>query len=158
MSENEKPKGVMGRPTIYSQEMADRICELVATHTFGQKKLCDLFPDIPAKDTINQWRFKYTDFSSQYMKAKAAQAQLLAEEVMDIADDGRNDWMETTDDEGGVAWKLNGEHVQRSKLRIDARKWHASKLVPKIYGTLTEEVKEHEMSLVERLSKKLQNK
>lgn len=157
MSKNEKSK--MGRPTIFNQEIANRICELTAKHTFGQKRLCEMYPDLPNKDTINEWRFKYTDFSVQYMQAKAAQAQLLAEEVMDIADDATNDWMETLpDDQKSAGWKVNGEHVQRSKLRIDARKWHASKLVPKIYGNLGEEQKEHEESLIEKLSKRIKDK
>ncbi len=33
-----------------------------------------------------------------------------------------------------VGWQVNGEHIQRSRLRIDARKWMASKLAPKKYG------------------------
>lgn len=157
MSENEKLPH--GRPTIFNQEIADRICELTARHPFGQKKLCKLYPELPNPDTINEWRYKFDSFSVQYMKAKTAQAQLLAEEVMDIADDATNDWMETLpDDEKPMGWKLNGEHVQRSKLRIDARKWHASKLVPKIYGNLGEEQKEHEESLIEKLSKRIKDK
>jgi hypothetical protein len=33
-----------------------------------------------------------------------------------------------------TGWVLNGEHVQRSRLRVDTRKWFASKVAPKIYG------------------------
>jgi hypothetical protein len=150
-----KTRKKMGRPTIFTQELADLICETVATHTFGLKKLCAMYDHMPDQDTINQWRFKFTDFSDQYMRAKAIQAQLLAEEIMDIADDGQNDWMETSDDQGGIGWKLNGEHVQRSRLRIDTRKWHASKLAPKIYGNFGEDRKEHEGSLIEKLADKL---
>jgi hypothetical protein len=59
----------------------------------------------------------------------------LTEEILDIADDGSNDWMEKLDKDGkSVGWAVNGEAVQRSKLRVDARKWIASKLKPKKYG------------------------
>ena len=59
----------------------------------------------------------------------------MAEDILDIADDGTNDWMEKQDSEGSAAgWSFNGEHVQRSKLRVDARKWLMSKMKPKKYG------------------------
>lgn len=54
---------------------------------------------------------------------------------MDIADDGSNDWMERFNKDGeSIGWVVNGEAVQRSKLRVDARKWALSKLLPKKYG------------------------
>lgn len=71
----------------------------------------------------------------QYARAKEIQAEGFAEELMDIADDGTNDWMEKLDKDGKpIGWMLNGEHVQRSKLRVDTRKWVASKLLAKKYG------------------------
>lgn len=150
MSE-EKPKAKMGRPTIYNEEIAARICKLVAAHSFGLKKLCRTYPDLPDQDTINEWRRKYDDFSDQYTLAKREQADLMAEEIIDIADDGENDWMETQDDQGGEAWKINGEHIQRSRLRIDSRKWLAAKLSPKIYGVSLMESKEKQLSEIEKM-------
>ncbi len=59
----------------------------------------------------------------------------MAEEIVEIADDGRNDWMEVMSKDGeSIGWRLNGEAVQRSRLRVDARKWLMSKLLPKKYG------------------------
>lgn len=59
----------------------------------------------------------------------------MADEVIDISDDGSNDWMEKFSKEGeAIGWTINGEHVQRSKLRVDTRKWLLSKCLPKIYG------------------------
>jgi hypothetical protein len=54
-----------------------------------------------------------------------------------IADDGRNDWM-ARKDPSNPGYELNGEHVQRSRLRLDARKWLTSKILPKQYGDRTE--------------------
>lgn len=148
-----KNKG--GRPTLYSQKLADLICERVATSTFGLLRLCELHDDLPDKSTINLWRYKYPEFSAQYAQAKLKQADLMAEEILEIADDGQNDWMQTWGDEGDMGWKLNGEHVQRSRLRIDTRKWLASKLLPKQYGQHAEEEKQQDKSVIAMLIDKL---
>src|SRR3990172_7086066 len=52
---------------------------------------------------------------------------------MDISDDGTNDWMASNDPEN-PGYRVNGEHIARSRLRVDTRKWIASKLKPKKYG------------------------
>lgn len=75
--------------------------------------------------------------AEQYARAREACVDALADELMDIADDGRNDWMEKYGD-GDPGWLINGEHVQRSKLRVDARKWLLSKIAPKKYGDRVE--------------------
>ncbi len=120
----------MGRPTLYDQDLADRICELVATSTSGTKKLCKLNDWMPQDTTIYKWRYRHEEFSRKYAEAKARQADLLAEEIIEIADDGLNDTY--VDDNGNV--KVDTDIVQRSRLRIDTRKWIACKLLPKVYG------------------------
>lgn len=142
-----------GRPTKYSKEMADRICELVATTSFGLQRLCDTHDDIPEKSTINLWRYKYPEFSTRYAQAKLKQADLLAEEMIDIADDGTNDWMLSHDKDDDSLYKLNGEHVQRSRLRIDTRKWLAAKLLPKQYGEHAKDDKSTSESVLEKIIK-----
>lgn len=125
----------MGRPTNFNDTIANRICHLVATHTVGYRRLEKMYDDLPYEQTVREWRLAHTNFGLQYAQAKLIQAELLAEECLDIADDSRNDWMESLDDEQkGNGWKLNSDHINRSRLRIDTRKWHASKLLPKKYG------------------------
>jgi hypothetical protein len=126
-----KPEGyVFGRPTSYTQELADRICKKIATTTMGTKRLCATYDWMPSHDTIYEWIFDHKYFSDQYAAAKRAQGQLLAEETVDIADDASNDIrLSQTGDE-----VVNAEFVARSKLRVDTRKWMVSKLLPKIYG------------------------
>lgn len=149
-------KAKMGRPTKYSQEVADLICLRVATTSFGLRKLCSMHDDLPTSETVYEWRSKYPNFSSSYAEAKLKQADFMAEELLEIADDGTNDWMESQSEEGGEAWKLNGEHVQRSRLRIDTRKWLASKLLPKQYGPHTgEDGSKNGQSLAEKLIDKI---
>lgn len=145
-----------GRPTLYSEKLAALVCERVATSTLGLARLCELNTDLPCKDTINVWRYKYPEFSAQYAQAKLKQADLLAEEILDIADDGTNDWMENFSDDGeAIGYKLNGEHVQRSRLRIDTRKFLAAKLLPKQYGEKPEDKKTEDKSVIEMLIDKL---
>ena len=120
-----KPKGEpkkMGRPTIYSEELADFICEKVATHGMSLKQICKMYPEMPNHDTVFVWRWRYPDFSDRYLAAKRTQAELMYEDCIEIADDATNDWMDAIPKEDQpLGWKLNGEHVQRSKLRIDTR-------------------------------------
>lgn len=119
-----------GRPTIFTKELADLICERIATHALGLKQLCAMYDDMPAKITINQWRYKYPEFSAQYAQAKISQIETLIDEVIEIADDVSQDTI--FNDQGSKS--CNGEWIARSRLRIDTRKWLASKLIPRLYG------------------------
>lgn len=126
-----KPTGnPMGRPLEFTQEKADLICELTASHPYGLQKLVRTFPDLPSHFAINTWRVKFPDFNAQYAKAKLKQADLLAEECLDIADESHGDSIINSD---GFE-VCNTEYIARSRLRIDTRKWLASKLLPKQYG------------------------
>lgn len=130
-----KPQKKRGRPTLYNQKMADLICERTATNTCGIRKLCRLYPDLPEPETINVWRYKYPIFNTQYAQAKLRQADLLAEECLEISDEAYNDTMV---DENGKEL-CNTEFIARSRLRVDTRKWLAAKLLPKQYGKMAEE-------------------
>lgn len=118
-----------GRPSKYNPDIAAIVCERTATHSVGLQRLCDMYDDLPEKSTINLWRLKHEEFSVQYAKAKLKQCDLLAEECLDIADESTNDW-----NGSGEEKKFNVDHYQRARLRIDTRKWLASKLLPKQYG------------------------
>ena len=90
---------------------------------------------MPAMSTIFKWLNDYKEFSEQYARAKEAQADAFAEEILDIADDGTNDWVEIHGRDGeNTGWRENGEAIRRSVLRVDARKWLMGKLKPKKYG------------------------
>ena len=137
-----------GRPTDYSNEIATLICERVATHTYGLEKLCRIYEDMPVKSTINLWRYKYPEFSTQYAQAKLVQADLLAEECLEIADDSLSDTI--VNPEGFET--CNTEYVNRCRLRIDTRKWLAAKLLPRAYGDKQkDETKDDATSLLERI-------
>lgn len=89
---------------------------------------------MPGRSTVHRWLADDTEFRDQYARARAIQADTLFDEMLDIADDGSNDWIERRREDGSTETVLDHEHVQRSKLRVDTRKWMASKLAPKKYG------------------------
>lgn len=121
-----------GRPTVRTPEIVDAILTQIAE---GRSLVSILKSraDFPVYSSFMEWVSQDKVLAERYAKAKEDQADYLAEELLDIADDGSNDWMETNDPEN-PGWKLNGEHYQRSRLRVDTRKWIASKLKAKKYG------------------------
>jgi len=141
----------VGRPTRYNAEIATLICERVKTHDWGLKRLTEYYDDLPVKMTVNLWRAKHPEFSSQYAQAKLEQADLLAEECLDIADDASSDIK--FNDDGNPIWDINS--INRARLRIDTRKWLAAKLLPRQYGAQAEESKSLSDSIVEKLIDKL---
>nr|WP_225669207.1 terminase small subunit protein [Bradyrhizobium hereditatis] len=86
--------------------------------------------DMPDKSTVFRWLAEHQDFRDQYARASEARAHALAEEALEIADDGRNDTY--TDEDGHEA--TNHDVIARSRLRVDTRKWFAARLNPKKYG------------------------
>lgn len=82
---------------------------------------------MPARSLVHEWLISDTEFADQYTRAREAQADTLFDEIIDIADQYDN-----------LADKLDVEHIQRARLRIDTRKWMAGKLRPKKYGDKTE--------------------
>lgn len=138
-----------GRPTKYGEKLAALICERVATHTCGLERLCSMYDDLPSKFTVNLWRYKHPEFSTLYAQAKLIQADLLAEECLEIADDDSRDVK--VNPETGDEY-LNTEFVARARLRIDTRKWLAMKLLPKQYGeNRKEEGKDEDKSILEKI-------
>lgn len=122
-----------GRPSDYTEELAEIICLRLAEGESLRSVCRD--DDMPSKQAVLRWLARNEVFRAQYVRAKEEGAEAIAEELFDIADDGSNDWMEKLDKDGeAIGYQLNGEHVQRSKLRIDTRKWYLSKIMPKKYG------------------------
>lgn len=123
-----------GRPSSYSEEIADMICDGLADAR-SLRSIC-LDEGMPSQSTVFRWLAdeRYASFRDRYARAREAQADALFDEMLDIADDGSNDWVERKREDGSTDTVLDHEHVQRSKLRIEARKWMASKLRPKVYG------------------------
>jgi len=109
------------------------ICERIANGE-SLRQICD-GDNMPATSTVCLWLAQDSQFSEQYARAREAQADAIFDDILSIADDGRNDWMERKNADGeNIGWMENGEAMRRSQLRIEARKWMAGKLKPKKYG------------------------
>ncbi len=124
----------MGRPTTYTKETADLICAGLALGKSIRTVLREGGETMPSMATFFSWLRLYPDFLNQYTRAKEEAVESLAEEIMDIADESSNDYMEV---KYGKEWVTvqNKEAMMRSKLRIDTRMWIMSKLKPRKYGT-----------------------
>lgn len=122
--------------TVYTPELALRICALMAEGN-SLRSICRA-DGMPAESTVRLWAVEDRDgFSAQYARAREAQMEALGEDILEIADDAKGDVAVAEDGTETV----NQEHIQRSKLRVDARKWLMSKIAPKRYGDkITQEV------------------
>jgi hypothetical protein len=114
-----------GRPSEYNSEVAGLICQKIA-EGFSVRQICAL-DELPAMSTVFKWLSQQPEFAEQYARAKEVLAETFADDIVTIADD-------SSDDVTGELNMPNGVAVQRAKLRIDARKWVISKLLPKKYG------------------------
>jgi hypothetical protein len=122
-----------GRPTKFTQEIAEEICEKIATTTLGLNAICagERFPNVR---TVYRWLMDDEDFCQMYTRAKEIQIDLLVEEIINISDDSENDTLISTSPGGELIEKPNAEWINRSRLRVDTRKWIAARLNRRKYG------------------------
>ena len=121
----------MGRPSDYNPQIADEICtRIISGESVRSIAALDQFP---SQDTIYKWIIRHPEFAEKYARAREAQAELYLDEIIEIADETSRDTITITrgETETEVA---NNEWINRSRLRVDARKWAMSKLAPKKYG------------------------
>jgi hypothetical protein len=127
-----QPPQPIGRPSIFSEELAIKICEEIATSSKSLRTICAQ-DDFPSVRTVLTWlaegdkkdgKEEFRQFLHQYTRAREMQADVLADEMIEIADDRKGDEKSFV----GI------NRIHRDKLRIESRKWIASKLKPKKYG------------------------
>jgi hypothetical protein len=125
----------MGRPTLYTPELADRILfELSDGRTLRDICRAD---GMPATATIRLWALEDRDgFAARYRTARENAHHDMSDEIVEIIDDGRNDWMERRARDGGLVTVPNPESVARSRLRYEGRTWLLKNRLPKQYGHL----------------------
>ncbi len=121
-----------GRPTIFTAEIAQTICDRLADGEI-LRAICRT-EGFPSDRAVRRWATDDPDgFGARYAAAREAGWHVIAEEIMAISDDGAND---TYVDENGFR-RTDNDVVQRSRLRVDARKWLLSKMLPKVFGDKT---------------------
>lgn len=129
-----RPPGKLGAPTKYTPELAEEICHRIAAGpglatvlrakdcTHFDQSIFELFPHLDGKlsfAAVQAWLETHASFAVLYARAFQHRADRLADEIVEIADAANG--------------KSNSE-VYKAKLRVDARKWVASKLLPERYG------------------------
>lgn len=128
-----------GRPTDYTLEITDKICERLAAGESMRSVSRD--ETMPAMSTLFKWIREHEEFSQQYAKAKEESADALVEDMLDIADNQVSQPVlvegKPVEIDGKIVEVRDGPAVQHAKLRVDTRKWAASKLKPKKYGDRT---------------------
>lgn len=126
----------MGRPTKYTAKLADDICTRIANGENLRRICAD--EGYPARSSVMSWLASsnktYAGFREQYARAMSLRADYWADEILEIADDGSNDWVPRKRAGGASDAVLNHEHVTRSRLRVDTRKWLMARMEPKKYG------------------------
>ena len=115
----------------FSQEIFDEICVRIAEGE-SLRKICK-DEKMPSLVSVWRWLNESETLSKQYTRAREEQAETFVDEILDIADDNKDD---TYLDENGKLI-INQEVIARSRLRVDSRKWIASKLKPKRFGDYT---------------------
>lgn len=106
----------IGRPSKYSDEMAETICEKIANGR-SLRSIC-AEDGMPTTSTVCKWLIENKEFSEQYARARTRQADYFFEEIVEIAD----------------SVEADSAAVAKARLQVDARKWAASKIAPKKYG------------------------
>lgn len=133
-----------GRPSKYNAEVADAICRRLS-HGEPLNAICK-DEEMPGLSTVMDWlnprgKFFKPNFSELYARAREIQADTLADEILEIADNSANDWEPVLDKEGVIVdIKVNREAIDRARVRIDARKWRAARMAPKRWGDRVEQV------------------
>jgi len=121
------------RPTDYSEKIASEIC----TRLTQGEPLVQMCRDehLPHVSTIYRWLARHPDFCDTYARAREEQADTLADQIVQIADE-RPEVNPIIDSKTGelIRIELSSSYIAWQKNRIEARKWTAMKLRPKKYG------------------------
>jgi hypothetical protein len=117
------------RRQLFTQKLADGICARLADGE-GLKAICRS-PGMPDESTVRAWALDVDHpFSRQYSKAREIGFHRLADEIIELSDDRSKDVIVH---ENGTT-SIDHEHINRSRLRVDSRKWLLARVLPKLYG------------------------
>lgn len=117
--------------TKFTQQLFDDICERISKSSDGLYKICHEHGI--GTFAFYEWIKEDKELANKYAHAREAQAEFLADQIIQLADDRTGDLVDSEFGQQG-----NAANVQRSKLQVDARKWIAAKLKPKKYGDKVE--------------------
>ena len=127
-----EPKRPRGRPSSYTPELANEIIQRISK---GEplRQICR-DEHMPHWTVVYDWQEANKEFSLRIAHARELGEEAIAQECLEIADNATNDWMEKQGKDGTELYQLNGEHIQRSKLRIETRLKLLAKWNPRKWG------------------------
>lgn len=116
----------------YSKENKDKIFNLICDQIQKGRSLRSIIKDegMPDLSTFYVWLKEDEEKSKHYAYATEARAEMIFEDILKIADDNSED--EIVNEDGLPI--VNHDVISRARLKIDARKWMLSKMIPKKYG------------------------
>ena len=124
---------IAGRPSKYTPELALLICDAIATGS-SMRQVC-MREGMPNAETVNGWILRNEEFQSLYEIARRRRADAWCEELVDIARNGSDDYIEKESERTGRTFTaLNREAIERSRLIINTMQWTMGKMQPKKYG------------------------
>lgn len=127
----EKQKDI-GRPTKYSEDLADEICIRIVRGESLESITRDSY--MPHVATVYRWLQKHEEFCEMYTRAREDQADTLADQIIAIADENPETIPVYDKDGNLLEVKVDSALIAFQKNRIEARKWTAAKLKPMKYG------------------------
>lgn len=148
----EGKKHAGGRPSDYSVEITNEICDLIASGK-SLLKICEL-DHMPSQPTVFSWLHKHEEFLKKYAKARESWADAEFEAIFQIADNaviGTKTVTKETKD-GTFVEVSEFDMVERAKLRVDTRKWALARMSPKKYGDKIEHVGDKENPISHKIT------
>jgi hypothetical protein len=118
-------------PSLSSEDrraIALEVCQRVANGEY-LSAVCKSSPRFPTAQCFWCWRNDDPIIFAAYADAQEARAERLADEIVEVADEKPNHFV----DEKGRE-RIDPGSVAHQKLRVDTRRWVAAKLLPKRYG------------------------
>jgi hypothetical protein len=137
-----KTKRRVGRPSSVTEAVQIEICARLG----GGENLTQICrdPKLPNRSTITNalasGKPEFSEFVVRYARARDALLDAYADQIVMISDDGTTDYITKVGRNGHEYEAVDQEHIQRSRLRVDSRKWLLSKLRPNEYGDRIEAV------------------
>lgn len=128
LAADQKKENPAHRPTIYDEEMANYICDLISISPYSLVKIYQKHERFPHPDTIYRWANKYPEFFVKYMQARKLQAHCLVDSMLDDAQD-----ISAYYDADGIE-RIDAGKINKAKTVIATKQWQSGRLNPKIFG------------------------
>ena len=126
-----------GRRVTYTPAIGRAICKMLASG-MTLNAVCKR-KNMPHERAVRMWALNPDHpFSPNYVRAREVGYLRMADEIVEISDDGSRDWVDRTDGDGESIKVVDQDHIARARLRIETRKWLLAKALPKMFGDKSE--------------------